>query len=186
MQTGVDWGPQTACQASGHPAVTAPACSRRLQTAVHALAACPPMHYSWQHEEAMAASLAPGVADLLQGHLCGLGCMHEAPENEVTQVGGQATASRRVLVSRHTACEPPPSDCPAGNASCTCRQSSALASWLPALLSRPPSPAPPPHPLQAEYAAAVRETYQLLQGAVTAINEALEEVQQAQADLLEQ
>jgi hypothetical protein len=32
----------------------------------------------------------------------------------------------------------------------------------------------------------VKETYQLLQGAVTAINEALEEVQQAQADLLEQ
>ena len=32
----------------------------------------------------------------------------------------------------------------------------------------------------------MKETYQLLQGAVTAINEALEEVQQAQADLLEQ
>jgi len=30
--------------------------------------------------------------------------------------------------------------------------------------------------LQAEYAAAVRESYQLLQGAITAINDALEEV----------
>lgn len=30
--------------------------------------------------------------------------------------------------------------------------------------------------LQAEYSAAVRESYQLLQGAITAINDALEEV----------
>lgn len=46
--------------------------------------------------------------------------------------------------------------------------------------------APPSPPMQAEYVGAVRETYQLLQGVVTAINEALEEVRQAQADLLEQ
>ena len=32
----------------------------------------------------------------------------------------------------------------------------------------------------------MREAYQLLQGAITAINEALDEVAQAQADLLEQ
>lgn len=40
--------------------------------------------------------------------------------------------------------------------------------------------------LQAEYAGAVRESYQLLQGTITAISEALEEVQQLQTDLLEQ
>lgn len=35
---------------------------------------------------AAAASLAPGVADLLQGHLCRVGCVHEAPTDEPTQV----------------------------------------------------------------------------------------------------
>ena len=60
----------------------------------------------------MAASLAPGVADLLQGHLCGLGCMHEAPPDEVTQVGwwllpgGLAWFKEGWLISRCTACEP--------------------------------------------------------------------------------
>lgn len=96
----------------------------RLTLALQALkAAHSQQRFSWQHEEAAAAALAPGVADLLQGHLCGVGCMHEAPSDE---------------------------------------------------------------PTQAEYSAAVRETFQLLQGCITAINEALEEVQQAAADLLEQ
>ncbi|KAL4434050.1 hypothetical protein ABPG75_000491 [Micractinium tetrahymenae] len=95
----------------------------RLTLALHALkSAHAQQRFSWQHEEA-AGSLPPGMADLLQGHLCGIGCLHEAPADE---------------------------------------------------------------PTQAEYAAAVKETYQLLQGAVTAINEAIEEVQQAAADLLEQ
>lgn len=95
----------------------------RLTLALHALkSAHAQQRFSWQHEEA-SSSLPAGMADLLQGHLCGVGCLHEAPADE---------------------------------------------------------------PTQAEYAAAVRETYQLLQGAVTAINEALEEVRQAAADLLEQ
>ncbi|EFN57050.1 hypothetical protein CHLNCDRAFT_143776 [Chlorella variabilis] len=99
----------------------------RLTLALQALkAAHAQQRFSWQHEEAAvaaAASLAPGVADLLQGHLCRVGCVHEAPTDE---------------------------------------------------------------PTQAEYAGAVRESYQLLQGTITAISEALEEVQQLQTDLLEQ
>ncbi|PSC72968.1 hypothetical protein C2E20_3660 [Micractinium conductrix] len=96
----------------------------RLTVALQALkAAHAQQRFSWQHEEAASSSLAPGVSDLLQGHLCGLGCMHEAPADE---------------------------------------------------------------PTKAEYAAAVKETYQLLQASITAINEALEEVRQVAADLLEQ
>ncbi|KAI7843734.1 hypothetical protein COHA_002632 [Chlorella ohadii] len=95
----------------------------RLTLALHALkSAHAQRRFSWQHEE-QAAGLAPGVADLLQGHLCGVGCMHGAPADE---------------------------------------------------------------PTQAEYAAAVRESYQLLQGAITAINDALEEVREAQQELLAQ
>lgn len=48
---------------------------------------------SWQHEE-QAAGLAPGVADLLQGHLCGVGCMHGAPADEPTQVQAQPRRQR--------------------------------------------------------------------------------------------
>lgn len=59
---------------------------------------CAPCDRSWQHEEA-AAGLAPGVADLLQGHLCGIGCMHGAPADEPTQVGGQA-GGKHVQASR--------------------------------------------------------------------------------------
>ncbi|PRW57989.1 hypothetical protein C2E21_3468 [Chlorella sorokiniana] len=95
----------------------------RLTLALHALkSAHAQRRFSWQHEEE-AAGLAPGVADLLQGHLCGIGCAHGAPADE---------------------------------------------------------------PTQAEYAAAVRESYQLMQGAITAINDALEEVREAQQDLLAQ
>ncbi len=39
-------------------------------------------------------------------------------------------------------------------------------------------------PLQAEYEAAVKESYQRLQGAITGINEVLEEVQQLKVELV--
>ena len=132
---------------------------------------------SWQHEEAAAASLAPGVADLLQGHLCGIGCMHEAPADEPTQVNTVGGGPSGVV---HAA----PAGAPAR------AQPSGCASQRLCFPARPASePAPAGwhlHPPQAEYAGAVRESYQLLQGAVQGINGALEEVREARADLLEE
>lgn len=46
--------------------------------------------------------------------------------------------------------------------------------------------APPEEPTEAEYTGAVRESYQLLQVAITAINDALEELAQQRQDLLEE
>ena len=53
------------------------------------------LNCSWQHEEAAAAALASlpaGAVDLLQGHLCGIGCVHQTPTDEPTHVRSAATS----------------------------------------------------------------------------------------------